>query len=37
MTLIELHPEMVDPVSFAKAVCSDPDDEKFLEAAVAAS
>lgn len=34
--LIELHSEMVDPVRFAKTVCSDPHDDKFLEAAVAA-
>jgi len=27
---------MVDPIRFAKTVCSDPDDDKFLEAAVAA-
>ncbi len=36
LELIELHSEMVDPIRFAKAVCSDPDDDKFLEAAVAA-
>jgi len=35
--LIELHSEMVKPISFAKPVCSDPDDDKFLEAAVAAN
>ena len=35
--LIELYSEMVEPVSFAKPVCSDPDDDKFLEAAVAAN
>ena len=34
--LIELHSEIVDPIRFAKTVCSDPDDDKFLEAAVAA-
>lgn len=27
---------MVKPVSFGRSVCSDPDDDKFLEAAVAA-
>jgi uncharacterized protein len=34
--VIEVHSEMVEPVSFAKPVCSDPDDDKFLEAALAA-
>ena len=34
---IELHSEMVKPVSFTRTVCSDPDDDKFLEAAVAAN
>jgi hypothetical protein len=28
---------MVEPVSFAKTVCDDPDDDKFLEAALAAN
>jgi uncharacterized protein len=37
LRIIELHSEMVEPVSFAKPVCSDPDDDKFLEAAIAAS
>lgn len=37
LELIELHSEMVEPVRFAKTVCSDPDDDKFLEAAVAAN
>jgi putative PIN family toxin of toxin-antitoxin system len=37
LALIELHSEMVEPVSFARAVCNDPDDDKFLEAAVAAN
>jgi uncharacterized protein len=36
LRLIELHSEMVEPVSFAQPVCSDPDDDKFLEAALAA-
>jgi hypothetical protein len=27
----QLHSEMVALVSFASAVCSDPDDDKFLE------
>lgn len=35
--LIELHSDIVEPVRFAKAVCSDPDDDKFLEAAIAAN
>jgi len=35
--LIELHSEMVEPISLAKAVCNDPDDDKFIEAAVAAA
>jgi predicted nucleic acid-binding protein len=29
-------PEMVEPVSFAEPVCGDPDDDKFVEAALAA-
>ena len=36
LKIIELHSEMVEPVSFTEAVCSDPDDDKFLEAAIAA-
>lgn len=36
LELIEFHSEMVEPVSFARKVCSDPDDDKFLEAALAA-
>jgi uncharacterized protein len=36
LRVIELHSEMVEPVSFAQPVCSDPDDDKFLEAALAA-
>ena len=36
LEVIELHSEMVEPVSFTRTVCSDPDDDKFLEAAVAA-
>lgn len=36
LKIIELHSEMVEPVSFAEPVCSDPDDDKFLEAAIAA-
>jgi len=37
LEIIELQSEMVEPVSFAKAVCDDPDDDKFLEAALAAN
>jgi uncharacterized protein len=36
LRIIELHSEMVEPVSFAEPACSDPDDDKFLEAALAA-
>jgi uncharacterized protein len=36
LEVIELHSEMVEPVSFTRTVCSDPDDDKFLEAALAA-
>ena len=36
LRIIEFHSEMVEPVSFSKPVCSDPDDDKFLEAALAA-
>ena len=36
LRIIELHSEMVGPVSFSEPVCSDPDDDKFLEAALAA-
>jgi putative PIN family toxin of toxin-antitoxin system len=36
LEIIELHSEMVTPVRFPKSVCSDPDDDKFLEAALAA-
>jgi uncharacterized protein len=34
---IELHSEMVKPVSLGRSVCSDPDDDKFLEAGIAAA
>ena len=37
LQLVELHSEMAEPVRFAKSVCCDPDDDKFLEAAIAAS
>jgi len=36
LELIELHAKMVKPISFGKPICTDPDDDKFLEAAVAA-
>jgi putative PIN family toxin of toxin-antitoxin system len=36
LEIIELHSEMVTPVRFPKSLCSDPDDDKFLEAALAA-
>jgi len=36
LAVIELQAEMVEPVSFAETVCDDPDDDKFLEAALAA-
>jgi putative PIN family toxin of toxin-antitoxin system len=36
LEVIELHSEMVKPVSFGRSVCSDPDDDKFLEAGMAA-
>jgi hypothetical protein len=31
---IKLHSELVEPVSFARLVRSDPDDDKFLEGAL---
>jgi len=34
LEVIELQSEMVEPVSFAKTVCDDPDDDKFLKAAL---
>jgi len=36
LKVVELYSEMVEPVSFSEPVCSDPDDDKFLEAAIAA-
>lgn len=36
LEIIELRSEMVTPVRFPERVCSDPDDDKFLEAALAA-
>ena len=36
LKIVELRSEMVEPVSFSEPVCSDPDDDKFLEAAIAA-
>jgi predicted nucleic acid-binding protein len=35
--VIELPSEMGEPVSYAKTVCGGPDDDKFLEAAIAAN
>ena len=37
LKVIEFNSEMVEPISFSEPVCSDPDDDKFLEAALAAS
>lgn len=36
LRVVELNSEMVDPIPFDEAVCDDPDDDKFLEAALAA-
>ena len=36
LRVVELYSEMVEPVSFSQSVCSDRDDDKFLEAAIAA-
>jgi uncharacterized protein len=36
LEVIELQSEVVKPVSLGRSVCSDPDDDKFLEAAIAA-
>ncbi len=36
LEIIQLHSEMVVPVAFASAICRDRDNDKFLEAAVAA-
>ena len=36
LKIIELHSEMVEPVSFVEPVCSDPDDDRFLAAGIAA-
>ena len=35
LEVIELHSEMIDPGRSPEHVCSDPDDDKFLEAAFA--
>lgn len=37
LKVIEFNSELVEPISFSEPVCSDPHDDKFLEAAVAAS
>ena len=36
LKVVEVHSEIVKPVSFPEPVCSDPDDDEFLEAAIAA-
>jgi len=36
LRVVELYSEMVEPVSFSQPVGSDQDDDKFLEAAIAA-
>lgn len=36
LKVIEFNSETVEPLSFQEPVCSDPDDDKFLEAALAA-
>lgn len=36
LKVIELHSEIVTPISFSEPVCRDPDDDKFLEAGIAA-
>jgi putative PIN family toxin of toxin-antitoxin system len=36
LELISLNAEMVNPVRFVKPVCTDHDDDKFLEAAITA-
>jgi putative PIN family toxin of toxin-antitoxin system len=35
LELVELHAEIVSPIAFARPVCTDPDDDKFLAAAIA--
>jgi putative PIN family toxin of toxin-antitoxin system len=35
LEVMELHSEMIDPNRFSDHVCSDPDDDKFIEAAFA--
>lgn len=37
LEIIQLQSEMIEPVAFPKFVCSDPGDDKFLEAAVASN
>jgi len=36
LELVELHAEIASPIAFARPVCTDPDDDKFLAAAIAA-
>ncbi len=35
LELVELNAEIVSPIAFARPVCTDPDDDKFLGAALA--
>jgi putative PIN family toxin of toxin-antitoxin system len=35
LELVELNAEIVSPIVFARPVCTDPDDDKFLGAAIA--
>ena len=36
MELVNIKSEMVTPIAFVRPICTDPDDDKFLGAAVAA-
>jgi len=36
LELVELHAEIVAPIEFVRPVCTDPDDDKFLAAALSA-
>jgi putative PIN family toxin of toxin-antitoxin system len=36
LELVELNAEIVTPIAFARPVCTDPDDDKFLGTALAA-
>jgi putative PIN family toxin of toxin-antitoxin system len=37
LELVDMHAEIVEPVYFTRPVCSDPDDDKFLGAALSAN